>query len=360
MNEKIRLVLKKIIENGFEAYLVGGFVRDFLLGRETYDIDIATNALPKDIKEIFNLNASTEDNYGSISFKDKLYNYEITTYRKDLSYIGRRPEVEFVKDIKIDAVRRDFTINALYMDIDGNIIDEFNGIEDLNNKIIRCIGSINDKMSEDPLRMLRTIRFAALLNFKIEDNLFFYIKQSKDLIKSLSYTRKKEELDKIFKSKNVAIGIEIIKTLGLEKVLEINVDNVIPCTNYLGIWAQVSGSDKYPFSNQENEAIESIKKVIKYGIIDEIVLYEYGLFVSIIAGEILGYQKSYISEIYKNMPIYNSKDIDINGDDIINILNIEPSDKISKIFEDLELNILHRNLKNDYEELKNYIIKNWK
>ena len=360
MNEKIRLVLNKIKEKGFEAYLVGGFVRDYFLGRETYDVDIATNALPKDIIEIFNLNTSTEDNYGSISFKDKTYNYEITTYRKDVSYESRKPEVEFVNDIKIDVQRRDFTINSLYMDVDGNIIDELNGIEDLNNKIVRCIGKIHDKMVEDPLRILRTIRFATLLDFRIEENLYFYIKQNKELISTLSYTRKKEELDKIFKSKNVLRGIEIIKSLGIEKYLDIKINNVIPCKNYLGIWAQIEASTKYPFNNLELDIIEKLKKVLKYGIIDNIVLYQYGLFVSVIAGEILGYPKSYISEIYKDMPIYNSKDIVLNGEDIMKILNIEPSEKISRIYEDLELNILHNNLKNEYEELKDYIIKNWK
>lgn len=360
MNEKIRLVLNKIKDKGFEVYLVGGFVRDYFLGRETYDVDIATNALPKDIIEIFNLNTSTEDNYGSITFKDKTYSYEITTYRRDLSYEARKPQIEFVDDIKVDVLRRDFTINSLYMDTDGNIIEDLNGIEDLKNKIVRCIGNINDKMVEDPLRILRTIRFATLLDFKIEENLYFFIKQNKELISTLSYTRKKEELDKIFKSKNVSRGIEIIKSLGIEKYLDIKIDDVIPCSNYLGIWAQIEVSDKYPFSNQELDTIDAIKKVLKYGIIDNIVLYQYGLFVSIIAGEILGYQKSYISDIYKDMPIYNPKDIAINGDDIMQILNIEPSEKISKILEDLELNILHNNIKNEYEELKGYIIKNWK
>ena len=360
MNEKIRLVLSKIKDKGFEAYLVGGFVRDYFLGRETYDVDIATSALPKDIIEIFNLNTSTEDNYGSISFKDKTYNYEITTYRKDISYESRKPQVEFVNDIKIDVQRRDFTINSLYMDIDGNIIDELNGVEDLKNRTIRCIGNINDKMIEDPLRILRTIRFAALLDFEIEENLYFYIKQNKELIQTLSYTRKKEELDIIFKSKDVSRGIEMIKSLGIEKYLDIKINDVIPCNNYLGIWAQIEASDKYPFTNQELNTIDAVKKVIKYGIIDNIVLYQYGLFVSIIAGEILGYPKSYISEIYKDMPIYSSKDIAINGDDIMSILKIKPSEKISKIFEDLELNILHDNIKNEYEELKGYIIKNWK
>lgn len=360
MNEKIRLVLNKIMDRGFEAYLVGGFVRDYFLGRETYDVDIATNALPKDIIDIFNLNTSTEDNYGSISFKDKTYSYEITTYRKDFSYVARKPQIEFVNDLKIDVLRRDFTINSLYMDVGGNIIDELNGVEDLNNKIIRCIGNINDKMVEDPLRILRTIRFATLLDFNIEENLFFYIKQNKELISTLSYTRRKEELDLIFKSKNVARGIKIIKSLGIEKCLDISVNDIVPCDNYLGIWAQIESSGKYPFNNQESDTIDAIKKVLKYGIIDNIVLYQYGLYVSVIAGEILGYQKSYISEIYKDMPIYNSKDIAINGNDIMEILEIEPSEKISKIFEDLELNILHDNLKNEYEELKGYIIKNWK
>lgn len=361
MNEKIKLVLNRIIDSGYEAYIVGGFVRDYILGIESYDVDISTNAEPKIVKEIFNLSSSTEDNYGSVCIKDKLYSYEITTYRKELSYENRKPiELEFVQDITEDIKRRDFTINGLYMNIEGKIVDLVDGLKDIDLKIIRCIGSIHDKMLEDPLRMLRAIRFSSLLDFEIESNLYQYIKQNKELIITLSYNRKKEELDKIFKSKNLLKGIGLIKDANLENVLDLKIEDIKYCSNYLGVWAQIEVTDDYPFTNKEKEIINTIKKVLEYGTIDSIVLYQYGLYVAVIAGEILGYQKAFISDIYKNMPIYSQKDIMINGEEIMRLLNIEPSSIISRIIQDLEINILHNNLNNNKEEIEKYIIDNWK
>ena len=199
VNNKIKNVLLKFEENNYEVYIVGGFVRDYLLGIESYDIDICTSATPKEIKELFDLNNSNDDNYGRVCFKDSLYNYDITTFRKEIKYQDRKPvEYEYIKEVKEDILRRDFTINSLYMDSNGIIHDLVDGKKDLEDKVIRVIGNIEDKMCEDPLRMLRAIRFASLLDFKIENTLFNYIRQNKQLIRTLSYTRKKEELDKIF------------------------------------------------------------------------------------------------------------------------------------------------------------------
>ncbi len=362
VNNKIKIILEKIINNGFSAYVVGGFVRDYLLGRETYDVDISTSAEPKDIRAIFDLSNASDDNYGSVFFKDKLYNYDITTFRKELKYVDRKPiEYQYVDSIEEDIKRRDFTINALYMDIDGNIHDEVNGQKDLEDQVIRVVGNIEEKMIEDPLRILRAIRFASTLGFKLEANLETYIKQNKQLIKTLSYTRKKEELDKIFKSQNYLSGIELIKKLNLEDVLDLKIISPIAETiDSLGIWAQIEFSKEYPFTNSEKENIDVIKKITNYGIIDNIVLYEYGLYNAIIAGEILGFNRSYISDIYKNLPIYSVKDIKINGDDIIEILGIDPSSKVKDIIFDIEINILNNTLENNYDVLKKYILDNWR
>ena len=362
MNNKIRNVLLKLEANGFDAYVIGGYVRDYLLGRESFDVDICTNAKPNQIKEIFDLGSSTEDNYGRVYFKDSLYNYDITTFRREAKYVDRKPtELDFINDINEDVSRRDFTINTIYMDKNGTIYDPFDGRVDLENKIIRCVGSINDKMVEDPLRMLRLIRFASSLNFEVEENLKNYVKQNKQLITTLSFNRKKEELDKIFKDSNKLKGIELINEYKLNDVLNINFnDSIVYTDDPLGIWAQIDFSDSYSFSKSDTETINNIKKVINYGIIDNVVLYEYGLYVCIIAGEILGTSRSIISDIYKNMPIYSSKDIALNGDDIINILGIEPGGVIKDIIFDLEVNILNNILKNDYDTLKDYLLNNWR
>lgn len=362
VNDKIKNILNKLQDNGFTAFVVGGFVRDYLLGNETYDVDIATSAKPKDVRDIFDLNNANDDNYGSILIKDKLYNYDITTYRKELKYENRRPvEYEFVSTIDEDIIRRDFTINSLYMDTTGKIYDSVGGLKDLDDKIIRMIGNIGDKMTEDPLRILRAVRFSANLGFKLENNLKNYIKQNTQLLRTVSYNRKKEELDKIFSSPKCKLGLNLIKELKLEDNLDIVIpDNIVESINSIGIWAQIEIKGDYPFSNQEKDMIDNIKKILRYGIIDNIVLYEYGLYPSIIASDILGFNRNYISDIYKNLPIYSSKDIEINGDEIIDILKIEPGSIIKDIIRDIELNILNGNLENKNEVLKEYITKNWR
>lgn len=362
MNNKIKNILNKFIENGYEAYIVGGFVRDYLLGICSYDIDISTNATPKEVKELFDLGNSNDENYGHVYFKDSLYNYDITTFRREIKYENRKPvEFEYINSIEEDILRRDFTINSLYMDIDGNIHDNVDGKKDLEEGIIRTVGNISEKMIEDPLRILRAVRFASLLNFEIEGTLYNFIRQNKQLIRTLSNTRKKCELDKIFASQNKLKGIELIKSLKIEDELEIVIpDDISFCTNSLGIWAQIKYDENYIFKKTDEEKINSIRKILDYGIIDSIVLYEYGLYICIIAGEILGEARTNISDLYKNLPIYSQKDIKINGDDIIRILNIEPSEKIKQILFDIEIMILNNSLENDYDKIENYILDNWR
>lgn len=361
MNEKIKNILKKLNDKGYEAYVIGGFVRDYIIGRETYDVDIATSATPKEVKEIFELVNSNDENYGHVIFKDSLYNYDITTFRKEDNYTNRHPDsVEFIDSFIEDAKRRDFTINSIYMDITGKIYDPYKGMEDIDNKIIRCIGDIEKKISEDPLRILRAIRFSALLDFKLEDKLAEFIKNNKKLIKELSFTRKKQELDSIFKSANKISGISYIRKLDLFDELGIYYDRIIYTDDYLGIWAQIEFSEEYNFKTLELDKIKHIKNVINYGIIDNIILYHEGLYPCIVASDILGYSHAYISDLYKQLPIYSINDIDIDGNDIMNELNVEPGEHIKDIIHDIELNILNGLLENNKEEIIKYINKNWR
>lgn len=359
MNNKVKNILLKLNEAGFESYIVGGFVRDSILNISTDDVDIATTATPKEVIELFEL-SKKNDEYGSIYFKDNFYNYDITTFRNEIEYNNRRPIVyEYTRELEIDAKRRDFTINALYMDSEGKIIDFYDGISDISNKIIRVIGNINDKMTEDPLRILRAIRLASELDFTLEDSLFIFIKQNKQLLRTLSNTRKKEELDRIFKSKYKEKGIQLIKELKLTGELNIVFpEHLVITDNYMAIWSQIENN--YQFNNKDMDIIKSVKKVLKYGIIDNIVLFEYGLYPCYLAGEILNVPKSYISDVYKSLTIYSIKDIDINGDEIIELLGISPSEKLSDIIFDLEINILNNVLINKKDNIKDYLLENWR
>ena len=170
MEKNIKKILETLESEGYQAYLVGGYVRDYLLGIASFDVDIATNALPKDIHRIFN---SSKSNYGSVNIKIDKLNVDITTYRKDLNYINRRPStVKYINNLEEDLKRRDFTINAICMDKNGNIIDPLNGCLDLDKRLIKMIGDVDIKIQEDPLRIMRAIRFACVLDFGIDNELY--------------------------------------------------------------------------------------------------------------------------------------------------------------------------------------------
>ena len=181
MMEHALKILKELTSKSYKAYIVGGFVRDYLLGIESNDIDITTNATPKEIKEIFNDNCLPNDDYGSVVVLKNGVHFEITTFRKEFDYVdNRRPlEVKYVNDLYTDLLRRDFVINTLCMDDNGKIIDYLGGQIDLEKRIIRCVGDSYVKFSEDSLRILRAIRFATILDFELSSDIIDLIKRKK-------------------------------------------------------------------------------------------------------------------------------------------------------------------------------------
>lgn len=185
----------------YEAVLVGGAVRNSLLNKKIEDYDITTSATPDEVKEVFVNHAKfdTGIKHGTITVVIDVTPVEITTYRVDLDYAdGRHPtEVKFTTNLMEDCARRDFTINALCYKPDGEILDFFNGKEDLENKIIRCILDPNERFSEDALRIMRAIRFSAQLNFTIEENTKQAIFRNKDNLKMISIERFTDEFLKI-------------------------------------------------------------------------------------------------------------------------------------------------------------------
>ena len=359
MNNEIKKVLFKLEKSGFEAYVVGGYVRDYLLGIESFDVDICTNALPKDIIKVFKIKKGV-NNYGSIPLKIGKYNYDITTYRMDGEYINHKPKsIIYVDNLLVDLKRRDFTINALCMNRDGKVFDYLNGTKDIQDKIIRTIGNADKRLSEDPVRILRAIRFAIVLNFKLDNDIAKYIKNNKEILRDISYTRKKQELEKIFSSKNFGKGLEYLKELDLLDELDIKYDKIVEVSDVLGIWAQIDFSSKYPFTKQSLTMIKQIRIVVNNGKIDNLSLLKYGLYVCLVGGEILGFSKEEINKMDKQMPIHKLSDLKITNDDIMNLLEMDGSPKLKKIYDDVLLNVLNGKLKNNKKIIKKYIIKNW-
>lgn len=205
--EQAILVLNELEKNGYEAYLVGGFVRDLILGRSTHDIDCATNALPDEIERIFSHHKQSQigKDHGTIGVKVNHDWIEITTYRLDEETKDhRRPKsVTFTPSLKEDVVRRDFTINALAINQKGEIIDYVNGQEDIKSRIIRCVGNPELRFYEDSLRILRGIRFACQLNFEIENNTLEAMHKQSYLLNTLAVERIYQEFKLILESKDI-------------------------------------------------------------------------------------------------------------------------------------------------------------
>ena len=355
-------ILSKIEENGFEAYIVGGYVRDHILGIESTDIDICTNAKVKDILDIFSdVNASSNE-YGAVKIITNKAKIDITTYRRDLRYNGsrRKVEMEYVDNLIDDIQRRDFTMNTLCMSKEGNIIDVLGGRKDIEDKIVRCVGDINERINEDPLRMLRAVRFATVLDFKIEENLYDELKKNKELLETLSMERIKEELTKILIHKNAIKGLDYLRRLGFLPYLGIDFDKVVNVPDVAAMYSQLVFTKEYPFSKEEKHNIDSVRSILQQGDINKEVVFNYGLYLSLVAGSVLGISKESITELDKKVPIRHIKDIKLSSDEICTLLDVKPGKVISEVYSDIKGKILRDELSNDNEVLKKYVIDNRK
>ena len=203
---KAEALLKRLEDAGFEAYYVGGCVRDHLMGRAVHDVDITTNALPEQTAAVFEgyKVIPTGIRHGTVTVLAEGTPYEITTYRVDGSYSdSRRPDsVEFTPDIVQDLARRDFTMNAIAMDIRGNIVDPFGGRGDIEHSLIRCVGEPEKRFTEDALRIMRGIRFASQLGFGIEEKTAQAIIDMRGRLSIISRERVRDELDKLLCGKD--------------------------------------------------------------------------------------------------------------------------------------------------------------
>ncbi|MDQ0151248.1 CCA tRNA nucleotidyltransferase [Eubacterium multiforme] len=227
----VKFIIENFYNNGYEAYMVGGCIRDSLLSKNPKDYDIATSAPPSITESLFEKTIPTGIKHGTITVLINNEPFEVTTYRTEGTYKDNRhpEEVSFVTNIKDDLSRRDFTINAFaYNDKEG-LKDYFNGIEDLKNKIIRTVGDSNTRFNEDALRMLRAIRFSSQLGFSIEEKTLNAIIRNKSLIKNISLERIRDELSKILLSDNPRKGFLLLKECG---ILDIIIPELTPSIDF--------------------------------------------------------------------------------------------------------------------------------
>ena len=366
-------ILKTFNKNGFEAYFVGGCVRDFLLDKDFSDIDITTNALPEQVKNIFPKSIDTGIQHGTVTILVNGESYEVTTFRKEDEYVNHRApdKVEFVSDLKEDLDRRDFTINAMALDYKGKLFDFHNGEADLKNKIIKTVNDPNERFFEDALRMLRAFRFSSRLGFNIDSNTLVAIKRNAKLIEYVSIERIVNEFRKLLEGKGNINSMQIMLNSMLNSYIPFlkDIEVIEDFSEYTFCQSlyillkmnNISFDDlkSLKLSNKELKQIKEYEKIntdFKNDIQLELILYKYNI-------EDVRFICSYFkyedeSEIEKiKLPITSFNDIDIKSEEIIAFINRKPGPWIKEIIVLLEYEILLNGLVNNKKNILDFLTK---
>lgn len=342
-------ILETIEKAGYQAYFVGGSVRDFLLKREIRDIDITTSASTEVIQSLFPKVIPVGIEHGTVIVRFNHISYEVTTFRMDGKYSDQRhpDHVEFVSNIEEDLHRRDFTINAMAMDRNGKIIDLFGGKNDLKDKNIRTVGNGFDRFREDPLRIIRALRFVSQLGLTIEQATYNNMKTVKNEIDSLAIERIKSEMTNFFAGDYIEQGILYLKSTGIYENLPIIKENpdlihelappFSPLMSFGEIIAffhfkknKISVSQwikAWKCSNKEKQEALELTRALDYydkRELDQWLVYQLpnDLFPGFIRLSHNLFKSSNLNledlnEIAQKLPIRSQKDLNINGNDLI-------------------------------------------
>lgn len=383
--EPARPILKRIEDAGFEAYFVGGCVRDTILNDPIHDIDIATSAYPSEIKEIFDRTVDTGIEHGTVMILDHGTGYETTTFRTESGYQDfRRPdEVTFVRSLSEDLKRRDFTINALALKENGEVIDVFNGLDDLKKHLIRAVGDSNERFHEDALRMMRAVRFASKLDFNIDAKTVRGIENNASLLGKIAVERIKVEFEKLLQGQNPAAGLDImLKTKLYEfcpgfKGKQAQLGNLLVLNNWqIENEAQAWGLITFQLgltSNNEiskflrswkasNNLIRQVKLMIpvilamKNHGLSPLKMYRAGIEALKDANQVAklygwAIDEEELTEAYNNLPIKSNRDLAVDGQTLIKGANVKPGPMLGKILNGLTIKVVSGDLPNDKAKL---------
>ena len=364
-------VLEIINKAGFESYFVGGCVRDYILNKNFSDIDITTNALPEEIKEIFSKTIDTGIQHGTVTVLYKNNSYEITTFRTEDNYSNHRSpdKVEFVNNLKDDLDRRDFTINAMALDIKGYIYDFHSGVNDITNKIIKTVNNPNERFFEDALRMIRVFRFSSKLGFSIENNTFNAICKNSKLIEYVSIERIITEFKKLFEGMGNKKSFELLLKSGINIYIPffkyVKNYNDFSMYTFCQIMYYLMFFNKIPISELKKLKLSNkeVSKVKEYDLIYsnfnlntpiEKILYEYSLEDVLFISRLFNFMEDR-KILNTKLNIRSFNDVNITSKEIIELVNKTPGPWIKDIIKKIEINILLGRLKNDNNEIIKFI-----
>ncbi|WP_295747643.1 CCA tRNA nucleotidyltransferase [uncultured Limosilactobacillus sp.] len=382
--EPARPVLQRIEDAGYQAYFVGGCVRDTILGDHIHDIDIATSAYPSEIKSLFKKTVDTGIQHGTVMVLDHDTGYEITTFRTESGYQDfRRPDnVTFVRSLADDLKRRDFTINALALRENGEVIDLFNGLTDLKKHLIRAVGKADQRFHEDALRMMRAVRFASKLNFEIEAATLHGIADNAQLLSKIAVERIQVEMEKLLLGQNPPVGLAAMVQTGLYRycpslssakaaLTQLALMNNWQLSNATQAWGTLAvalGLDshssraflkKWKLSNQLIENVQtSLPAVfaIKARSVSADILYHCGREGLVNANQIaavFGWALPMTDLLarYQQLPIKNIKELAITGGGLIRKGLMTPGPELGKMLKWVEKAVVNQEVDNRPEEI---------
>ena len=380
-------VIDKLNQAGYEAYFVGGSVRDCILNLPIHDVDIATSAFPAEIKEVFEKTIDVGIEHGTVLVLHQDESYEITTFRTESTYQDyRRPDhVDFVRSLEEDLKRRDFTINALALNAQGQIIDLFHGLEDLQNKRLKAVGIAAERFQEDALRMMRGLRFVSQLGFDLEEQTQAAITTHAPLLSKISVERICIEFEKLLLGQNVQQAFQLFITTDCFKYCPQLADKQhflqqmseilrFPIQDLSVAWCllidqleiaikhQKAFLKEWKLSNQRihevlllREALEIIKQrpldVLDYYQLNETCLTQ--LFY-IAPFYDLALSKESLLNQYRLLVIHSLKDLAINGNDLMRALNRRGGLWLKETLVHCERAVLLKEVANEREALLNY------
>lgn len=373
------LVIEQLEQAGFEAVIVGGAVRDALLDRPAHDVDVATNALPEEVKTVFQKTVDIGIQHGTVLVIVPAGPVEVTTYRTDGEYTDhRRPQnVHFVRSLKEDLQRRDFTMNAIAMRRDGSFVDYYGGQQDIEKRVIRAVGEAEKRFAEDALRMLRAIRFSAQLDFTIEANTLAAIQQRAADLSFIAKERIKAELDKLWVGQTVFGGIQKLEDSGLTAYLtgdfqtaqwhNFQTKDALLGWAYFALlqgtaWREVVRD--YRLSNKEMAFINSVLTAydaLKDGWTNRHYFYyteqelEAAQYFAQLRQLDASIPQQSIQDLQAKLPIQHRQELVVNGADLLKWSGKKGGPWVKAALEDLLTAILHYELQNDREQIKSWL-----
>jgi tRNA nucleotidyltransferase (CCA-adding enzyme) len=383
-------ILEEIEGAGFEAFFVGGSVRDQILGRAIHDVDIATSATPQEIKSIFPRTVDVGIEHGTVLVIAKQDTYEITTFRTESTYSDfRRPDsVQFVRSLTEDLMRRDFTMNSIAMNKNGEIVDPFNGKEAIEQKQIVTVGNPHERFHEDALRMMRALRFVSQLGFEIEEGTFDSLRENGKLLRHISIERILVEMEKMLAGRYRVNALQLLLESELyqflpslfndKATLEKLITLPIMELSVIEIWSLLCMLRKEDDVSRllevwrlPRKTMKSIQRTVLFANKEPFFanqvfeLFQAGLEEGIQAAKIRAAMNGeHVSEVgvsvrerYRNLAIKNQSELVVNGTDLLEWRKETPGPWLREYLERIVLAVLNLEVENDKEKIKEWLIQ---